>query len=76
MLKLRANQEGLEVRMTDDEIMDKVLGTSRRFNSGRADKNIELRLPVPFDPNQFMDDASDEGDEGDALEDAAVAGEE
>nr|GEZ19359.1 glycosyl hydrolase [Tanacetum cinerariifolium] len=31
MLKLRAGQEGLEVRMTDDDIMDKVLGTSRGF---------------------------------------------
>ncbi|GJR57657.1 hypothetical protein Tco_1499819 [Tanacetum coccineum] len=122
MLKLRVSQEGLEVRMTNDEIMDKVLGTSRGFKLGRgrklpksassssvrsypgpppsasqatlakfveahteqvkdilsqlADKIIELRLPVPLDPNQFIDDASDEGDEGDALEDAADTGKE
>ncbi|GJU91506.1 ribonuclease H-like domain-containing protein [Tanacetum coccineum] len=126
MLKLRASQEGLEVRMTDDEIMDKVLGTNRGFKLGRgrklpnnassssvrsypappppasqatltkfvekfvgahneqmkdilsqlADKNIELRLPVPLDPNKFMDDSSDEYDEGDALEDVFDAGEE
>ncbi|GKB10070.1 formin-like protein 18 [Tanacetum coccineum] len=125
MLKLRASQEGLEVRMTDDEIMDKVLGTSRGFKPGRgrklpnssssssvrsypappplasqaglekfvvahneqvkdilsqlADKNIELRLPVPLNTNQFMDDVIDEGDEsneGDDHEDAAESGEE
>ncbi|GKG06690.1 hypothetical protein Tco_0329659, partial [Tanacetum coccineum] len=40
-----------------------------------ADKNIELRLPVPLDPNKFMDDASDEYDEGHALEDVFDAGE-
>ncbi|GKF08469.1 hypothetical protein Tco_0042693 [Tanacetum coccineum] len=38
MLKLRASQEGLEVRMTDDEIMDKVLGTSQGFKPGRGRK--------------------------------------
>nr|GEV76865.1 hypothetical protein [Tanacetum cinerariifolium] len=122
MLKLRASQEGLEARMTDDEIMDKVLGTSRGFKPGRgrkppnssssssvrsypapppsasqarlekfvvahneqvkdilsqsADKNIELRFPVPLNPNQFMDDVIDEGDEGDDHEDAAESGEE
>ncbi|GKB05020.1 hypothetical protein Tco_0833215 [Tanacetum coccineum] len=116
MLKLRASQEGLEVRMTDDEIMDKVLGTSRGFKPGRgrklpnsassssvrsypapspsasqaalvrfveahneqvkdilsqlANKNIEIQLPVPLDPNNFMDDASDESDEGNAHEEA------
>nr|GEW03446.1 hypothetical protein [Tanacetum cinerariifolium] len=120
ILKLRASQEGLAEKMTDDEIMDKVLGSSRAFKSGRgrklpnsaspssvcsypappqstsqaalrkfveayneqmkdwhsqlADKNIELRLPAPFDPDDFMEDASDESDEGgegDAHEDAA-----
>ncbi|GJW58514.1 protein kinase, ATP binding site-containing protein [Tanacetum coccineum] len=126
MLKLRASQEGLEVRMTDDEIMDKVLGTSRGFKPGRgrklpnnsssssvrsytapppsasqaglekfvekfvvahneqvkdilsqlADKNTELRLHVPLNPNQFMDDVIDEGDESDDLEDAAESEEE
>ncbi|GJX34345.1 hypothetical protein Tco_0245902 [Tanacetum coccineum] len=38
MLKLRASQEGLEVRITDDEIMDKVLGTSQGFKPGRGRK--------------------------------------
>nr|GEW45089.1 hypothetical protein [Tanacetum cinerariifolium] len=38
MLKLRASQEGLEVRMTDDDIIDKVLGTSRGFTPGRGRK--------------------------------------
>nr|GFB29098.1 hypothetical protein [Tanacetum cinerariifolium] len=36
--KLRASQEGLEARMTDDDIMDKVLGTSRGFTPGRSRK--------------------------------------
>ncbi|GKC37389.1 hypothetical protein Tco_1049773 [Tanacetum coccineum] len=71
MLKLRASQEGLAERMTDDGIMDKVLGSSRAFKPGRANKNIELQLPVPLDPNDFMDDANDESDEGDATKDAA-----
>ncbi|GKB05555.1 hypothetical protein Tco_0833750 [Tanacetum coccineum] len=117
MLKLRASQEGLAERMTDDGIMDKVLGSSRAFKPGRgrklpnsassssicscpappqstsqaalrklvethneqmkymhsqlADKNIELQLPVPLDPNDFMDDVSDESDKGNATEDAA-----
>nr|GEZ95529.1 hypothetical protein [Tanacetum cinerariifolium] len=39
-------------------------------------ENIELRLPVHFSPNDFMDDASDESDEGDAHEDAADLGDE
>ncbi|GKE47331.1 hypothetical protein Tco_1478589 [Tanacetum coccineum] len=102
MLKLRASQEGLEEKMTDDEIMDKVLGSSRAFRPGRgrnlpkstssssvcnypspeplvsksalrkfveahnqqmkdwhaqlADKNIELRLPAPLDPNALLED--------------------
>nr|GEV83691.1 hypothetical protein [Tanacetum cinerariifolium] len=34
-------------------------------------ENIELRLPVPLEPNDFMDDVSDESDEGDAHEDHA-----
>ncbi|GJW26571.1 alpha/beta hydrolases superfamily protein [Tanacetum coccineum] len=38
MLKLRASQEGLAVRMTDDKIMDKVLGRSRTFKPGRGRK--------------------------------------
>ncbi|GJV97286.1 hypothetical protein Tco_1548863 [Tanacetum coccineum] len=80
--KAESDSRGLAKRMTDDEIMDKVLGSSRAFKPGRdmhsqlADKNIELRLPVPFDPNDFMDDASDESDEGDAREDAADLGDE
>nr|GEW64008.1 hypothetical protein [Tanacetum cinerariifolium] len=37
MLKLRASQEGL-ARMTDDGIMDKVLGLSRAFKPGRGRK--------------------------------------
>ncbi|GKD60548.1 hypothetical protein Tco_1298057, partial [Tanacetum coccineum] len=126
MLKLRASQEGLAEKMTDDGIMDKVLGSSRAFKPGRgrklpnsasysyvcsypaplqsasqaalrkfvevyneqmkdwhsqlADKNIELRLPAPLNPNDFMEDASDESDEGDeddegdAHEDAAEPG--
>ncbi|GKE60202.1 hypothetical protein Tco_1510569 [Tanacetum coccineum] len=41
-----------------------------------ANKNIELRLPIPLNPNKFMDDASDEDDEGDALEDDADTEEE
>nr|GEW64009.1 hypothetical protein [Tanacetum cinerariifolium] len=41
------------------------------WHSQLADKNIELRLPAHLDPNDFMEDASDESDEGDAHEDAA-----
>ncbi|GJW43915.1 hypothetical protein Tco_0072714 [Tanacetum coccineum] len=44
-----------------------------------ADKNIELRLSVPLNTNQFMDDVIDEGDEsneGDDHEDAVESGEE
>ncbi|GJV35719.1 hypothetical protein Tco_1408196, partial [Tanacetum coccineum] len=33
-----------------------------------ADKNIELRLPVPLNNNQFMDDVIDEGDESNEVE--------
>ncbi|GKD78511.1 hypothetical protein Tco_1341132 [Tanacetum coccineum] len=94
MLKLRASQEGLEVRMTDDEIMDKVLVTSRGFKPGRGRKLPNTALsssvrsylaPSPpasqaaltkFMEKFFMDDASDEDDEGDALEDDADAEEE
>nr|GEW90957.1 hypothetical protein [Tanacetum cinerariifolium] len=36
MLKLRASQEGLAEQMTDDEIMDKVLGSSRAFKPGQG----------------------------------------
>ncbi|GKE36330.1 hypothetical protein Tco_1459735, partial [Tanacetum coccineum] len=121
-LKLRTSKEGLAERMTDDEIMNKVLGSSRAFKPGQrrrlsnsassssicsypappqsasqaalrrlveahnekmkdmhsqlADKNIELRLPFPLDPNDFMDDASNKSDEGDAHEDAADPGDE
>ncbi|GJT12876.1 hypothetical protein Tco_0859918 [Tanacetum coccineum] len=32
------------------------------WHSQLADKNIELRLPAPLNPNDFMEDASDEGD--------------
>nr|GEX49458.1 OTU domain-containing protein At3g57810-like [Tanacetum cinerariifolium] len=39
-------------------------------------ENIELRLPVPLSPNDFMDNASDESDEGDAHEDATDLGDE
>ncbi|GKD45509.1 hypothetical protein Tco_1270154, partial [Tanacetum coccineum] len=46
------------------------------MHSQLADKNIELQLPIPLDPNDFMDDASDESDEGDAHEDAADPGDE
>ncbi|GJR48967.1 hypothetical protein Tco_1317070 [Tanacetum coccineum] len=42
--------------------------TESESRGSRADKNIDLRLPVRLDPNQFMDDVSDEGD---AHEDAA-----
>ncbi|GJZ25599.1 formin-like protein 18, partial [Tanacetum coccineum] len=38
MLKQRASQEGLAVRMTDDEIMDKVLGRNRTLKPGRGRK--------------------------------------
>nr|GEU62044.1 hypothetical protein [Tanacetum cinerariifolium] len=38
MLKLRASQEGLAEKMTDDEIMDKVLGSSLAFKPGRGRK--------------------------------------
>ncbi|GJZ53914.1 hypothetical protein Tco_0608799 [Tanacetum coccineum] len=38
MLKLRASQEGLAERITDDGIMDKVLGSSRSFKPGRGRK--------------------------------------
>nr|GFC74705.1 hypothetical protein [Tanacetum cinerariifolium] len=38
MLKLRASQEGLAERMTDDGIMDKVLGSSRAFKPIRGRK--------------------------------------
>nr|GEV94340.1 hypothetical protein [Tanacetum cinerariifolium] len=38
MLKLRASQEGLAEKMTDDEIMDNVLGSSRAFKPGRGRK--------------------------------------
>nr|GEU96550.1 transposase (putative), gypsy type [Tanacetum cinerariifolium] len=41
---------------------------------GSRDRNIELRLPIPLEPNRFMDDASDEVNEGDALEDVVDAG--
>ncbi|GJZ72708.1 ankyrin repeat-containing protein [Tanacetum coccineum] len=117
MLKLRASQEGLEEKMTDDEIMDKVLGSSRAFKPGRgrnlpkstssssvcnypspeplvsksalrrfveahnqqmkdwhaqlADKNIELRLPAPLDPNALLEDDAEPRDVADVLEDAA-----
>ncbi|GJX48958.1 hypothetical protein Tco_0275803 [Tanacetum coccineum] len=117
MLKLRASQEGLEEKMTDDEIMDKVLGSSRAFKPGRgrnlpkstssssvcnypspeplvsksalrrfveahnqqmkdwhaqlADKNIELRLPAPLDPNALLEDDAEPRDAADVLEDAA-----
>ncbi|GJT72234.1 zinc finger, PHD-type containing protein [Tanacetum coccineum] len=117
MLKLRASQEGLEEKMTDDEIMDKVLGSSRSFKPGRgrnlpkstssssvcnypspeplvsksalrrfveahnqqmkdwhaklADKNIELRLPAPLDPNALLEDDAEPRDAADVLEDAA-----
>ncbi|GJT90508.1 uncharacterized protein Tco_1079353 [Tanacetum coccineum] len=122
MLKLRASQEGLEEKMTDDEIMDKVLGSSRAFKPGRgrnlpkstssssvcnypspeplvsksalrrfveahnqqmkdwhaqlADKNIELRLPAPLDPNALLEDDAEPRDAADVLEDAAEPGEE
>ncbi|GJX97948.1 hypothetical protein Tco_0354967, partial [Tanacetum coccineum] len=36
MQKLRVSQEGLEEKMIDDEIMDKVLGSSRAFKPGRV----------------------------------------
>nr|GEX49457.1 hypothetical protein [Tanacetum cinerariifolium] len=39
-------------------------------------ENIELRLPVPLSPNDFMDNAIDESDEGDAHEDATDLGDE
>nr|GEU69629.1 serine carboxypeptidase II-1 [Tanacetum cinerariifolium] len=42
----------------------------KEIHSQLADKNIKLQLPVPLVPNDIMDDASDEGDEGDAHEDA------
>ncbi|GKB17081.1 hypothetical protein Tco_0851004, partial [Tanacetum coccineum] len=117
MLKLRASQEGLEDKMIDDEIMDKVLGSSRAFKPGRgrnlpkstssssvcnypspeplvskstlrrfveahnqqmkdwhaqlADKNIELRLPAPLDPNALLEDDAEPRDAADVLEDAA-----
>ncbi|GJU68853.1 hypothetical protein Tco_1255112 [Tanacetum coccineum] len=103
--------------MTDDEIMDKVLGSSRAFKPGRgrnlpkstssssvcnypspeplvsksalrrfveahnqqmkdwhaqlADKNIELRLPAPLDPNALLEDDAEPRDAADVLEDAA-----
>ncbi|GJR61833.1 hypothetical protein Tco_1503995 [Tanacetum coccineum] len=122
MLKLRASQEGLEEKMTDDEIMDKVLGSSRDFKPGRgrnllkstssssvcnypspeplvsksalrrfveahnqqmkdwhaqlADKNIELRLPTPLDPNALLEDDAEPRDAADVLEDAVEPGEE
>ncbi|GJW69634.1 hypothetical protein Tco_0126551 [Tanacetum coccineum] len=73
--KLRASQEGLEVRMTDDDIMDKVLGTSRRFTPGWGKKLPNsasssslcsypaLTIGIPSCINEvFMDDANDEGD--------------
>nr|GFC85475.1 hypothetical protein [Tanacetum cinerariifolium] len=116
MLKLTASQEGLEVWMTDDDIIDKAVGTSRWFNLGRgrklpnnassssfcsypasspstskaalarfveayneqmkdifsqlANKNIDVLLPIPLDPNH---DASYEGG---AHEDDAEPGDE
>nr|GEW70610.1 hypothetical protein [Tanacetum cinerariifolium] len=39
-------------------------------------ENIKLRLPVPLSPNDFMDDVSDESDEGDAHEDVVDLGDE
>ncbi|GJY58407.1 hypothetical protein Tco_0458299, partial [Tanacetum coccineum] len=117
MLKLRASQEGLEEEIADDEIMDKVWGSSRAFKPGRgrnlpkstsssfvrnypspeplvsksvlrrfveahnqqmedwhaqlADKNIELRLPAPLDPNALLEDDTEPRDAADVLEDAA-----
>ncbi|GKD61283.1 hypothetical protein Tco_1298792 [Tanacetum coccineum] len=117
ILKLRASQEGLAERMTNDRIMDKVLGSSRAFKPGRgrklpnstssssvcnypspeplvsksalrrfveahnqqmkdwhaqlADKNIELRLPAPLDPNALLEDDAEPRDAADVLEDAA-----
>ncbi|GJW09794.1 hypothetical protein Tco_1575621 [Tanacetum coccineum] len=88
MLKLRASQEGLAERITDDGIMDKVLGSSRSFKPGRGRKLPNSALstfriktssydcPLLSTLNDFMDDASDESDEGGAHEDAADPGDE
>ncbi|GJZ34329.1 hypothetical protein Tco_0580146 [Tanacetum coccineum] len=41
-----------------------------------ADKNIELRLPAPLDPNALLEDDAEPRDAADVLEDAAEPGEE
>ncbi|GJW37269.1 hypothetical protein Tco_0060189 [Tanacetum coccineum] len=82
MLKLRAIQEGLEVRMTDDDVMDKVLGTSRGFTPGWGRKlpnsaSFSSRIKTSIYHCPFLSTPTDDAnDEGDAHEDVADPGDE
>ncbi|GKF54143.1 hypothetical protein Tco_0161053 [Tanacetum coccineum] len=77
MLKLRVSQEGLMVRMTDDEVMDKVLGTSQAFKPGRGRKlpNSASSSSIRSNPAPSLS-ASQAALRSDATEDAADPGDE
>ncbi|GKE59433.1 hypothetical protein Tco_1498618 [Tanacetum coccineum] len=80
MLKLRASQEGLAEKMTDDGIMDKVLGSSQAFKQRRGRKlpnsTSSSSVCSYLAPPQSASQATLRSDEGDAHEDAADPGDE